>query len=163
MAWGQHAGRESMSEQPVQVQMRLERIYLKDASFESPNSPKVFAVQWHPEIKVDINTKATPLDGDRHEVVLKITVEASTAEEGTGFIVEVHQAGVFVVERANVDHLRHILGVTCPTTLFPYVRESIDSLVVKGGFPPLNIAPVNFEAVYAEAVKRAGEQPQVKH
>jgi len=59
--------------------------------------------------------------------------------------------------------LRHILGVTCPTTLFPYVRESIDSLVVKGGFPPLNIAPVNFEAVYAEAVKRAGEQPQVKH
>ena len=84
-----------MSEQPVPVQMRLERIYLKDASFESPNSPQVFAGgQWRPEIKVDLNTKSTALDGDRHEVVLRVIVEASLGEEGIGFIVEVHQAGV---------------------------------------------------------------------
>jgi preprotein translocase subunit SecB len=153
-----------MSEQSAPVQMHLERIYLKDASFESPNSPQVFTGKWQPEVKVDINTKASALEANRHEVVLKITVEASVEDVGIGFIAEVHQAGIFVIEGANVDQRRQVLGIMCPSTLFPYVRESIDSLVVKGGFPPLNIAPVNFEVVYAEAMKRsAAEQPQVKH
>jgi preprotein translocase subunit SecB len=143
--------------------MRLERIYLKDASFESPRSPQVFGEQWRPEIQVDLNTKASHIDEQRHEVVLRMTIEASTKEAGTGFIVEVQQAGVFVVEGANPDQLRHVLGVACPTTLFPYVRESVDSLVVKGGFPPLNVAPVNFEMVYAEAMKRAAKDSSVRH
>ena len=153
-----------MSEPPAgQVQLRLERIYLKDASFESPKSPQIFADRWRPEIKVDINTRASHVDGDRHEVILRLTVEATNGDAGVGFVVEVQQAGVFVIEGANDGQLRQVLGIACPTTLFPYVRESVDSLVVKGGFPPLNIAPVNFEVVYAEAMKQASAQPDVKH
>ena len=145
---------------PIQVQLRIERIYLKDASFESPRSPGIFASSWRPEIKVDLNTRATHIEGDRHEVVLRITVEASTGEEETGFIAEVQQAGLFVIEGAPGEHLRRVIGTACPATLFPYAREALDALVVKGGFPALSIAPVNFEAIYNEALRQASEPPQ---
>lgn len=156
----------------VQVQMRIERIYLKDASFESPGSPAVFTEQFRPQMQVDINTKVNSLGDNRHEVVLAATVTAKRDDQKTAYLIEVQQAGIFVIEGVVDAHLRQVLGVICPNTLFPYLRETLDSLVVKGGFPPLQLAPVNFDALYAQAVQQAEKQtekqtesstPEVKH
>ena len=148
-----------MSEpQAIEVQLSIERIYLKDASFESPGSPEVFNEPFRPEMKVDINTRVNRLGDDRHEVVLSITVSASREGEKTAYLTEVQQAGIFVIKGAEQNQLQPILGVHCPQTLFPYIREAIDGLVVKGGFPPVRLAPVNFEALYAEAVRQSRAQ-----
>ena len=143
-----------------QVQLRIEKVYLKDVSFESPKSPEVFTRQWQPSVSVDINTRATPLPEDRHEVVLSVTVRAQVDEDFLGFLVEVQQAGIFYIKNADPAQLSQIVGIACPTTLFPYVRESVDSLVVKGGFPPLQLAQVNFEALYVKALQERQQKSQ---
>ncbi|NKC00681.1 MAG: protein-export chaperone SecB [Pseudomonadales bacterium] len=142
----------------VQVQLRIERIYVKDASFESPGAPSIFTQQFKPEMKVDINTNVNSLGDDRHEVVLSATVNAMRSEENHAYIVEVQQAGIFVIEGAEGGTLRQVLGIACPNALFPYLRETLDTLVTKGGFPPLHLAPVNFEMLYSEAMRQAGAQ-----
>ena len=143
-----------------QVQLRIEKIYLKDASFESPNSPEVFTRQWQPNLSVDINTRSAPLPDDRHEVVLTITVRANVEEEYLGFLVEVQQAGIFFVKNADPSQLSQVVGISCPTTLFPYARETISNLVNRGTFPPLNLAPVNFDAIFAAYVQKRAQQAQ---
>ena len=148
---------------PVPVKLILERIFLKDASFESPSSPSIFEGAWKPDLKVDINTKASALSENRHEVVLRITIDATTEGEKTGFVVEIQQAGIFLIEGVSPDELRKVLGVACPTTLFPYLRESVDSLIVKGGFPAINLAPINFEMVFDEALKQSQQRSTVTH
>jgi len=141
---------------PGPVQLRIERLYLKDASFESPAAPGIFASQqWRPKNQVDINTTANRLDETRHEVVLTTTVTCQDDAGKTAYVAEVQYAGVFVIEGAAPTQLQQILGVACPHTLFPYVRENLDSLVTRGGFPPLHIAPVNFEALFAQAIAQA--------
>ncbi len=146
------------------LQLSLERMYLKDASFESPQSPRIFTEQWKPQMRLDINTRTENLDEQHAEVVLRATVEASQAgeteeaEERTAFICEVQYAGVFRVVGGDGDTRRRALGTACPNMLFPYVREAIDSLVVKGGFPALQLAPVNFEAVYAQALAQEAQR-----
>ena len=156
MAESESAGGEKVDS----VQLRLERIYLKDASFESPQSPAVFEAQWNPEMSVDINTRTQPLaaddaaaDGQRVEVVLTVTAQAKSDEQ-PAFIIEVQQAGVFVVSGANNDVLRRVLGTVCPNTLFPYVRETVDALATRGGFPALQLSPVNFDALYQAALEQ---------
>ena len=143
---------------PPQVTMRLERIYLKDASWESPKSPQVFSETWQPEIQADINTRFTRLEDSRFEVVLSVTLRSKVEGGKTAFIVEVQQAGLFVVEDAPDDILQRLLATICPTTLFPYAREAVDSLALKGGFPALNLSPVNFDALYAEALRKQEQQ-----
>ncbi len=144
----------------TQLKLQLERIYLKDASFESPQSPAVFAENWQPEMRLDINTSTNSLPKDRVEVVLRATVEAQHKTEGTvAFICEVQQAGVFLVEGDDVQAKRQALGTVCPNMLFPYVREVMDSMVVKGGFPALQLAPVNFDALFAQAMQQQ-EKPE---
>ena len=156
-----------MSEEaaPQQGQVRLERIYLKDSSFESPSAPEVFTEAWQPEVSVDINTRSNAVDDTRVEVVLTVTVRAKRASGKTGFIVEVQQAGLFVITGLDVPTKQQALGTVCPATLFPYLREAVDNLVVKGGFPALQLAPVNFEALFAQAVAehRAGTAEEPKH
>jgi preprotein translocase subunit SecB len=134
--------------------MRLERVYLKDASFESPGSPGVFSATWQPDISLEINTRSQKLGDERYEVVLTATVKAST-EDRVAFIAEVQQAALFQMRGLEQAVLHRTLGTVCPTTLFPYVREAVDSLVVRGGFPALQLAPMNFEAAYEEALKQA--------
>jgi preprotein translocase subunit SecB len=146
-----------MSEQPT-AQVRLERIYLKDASWESPKSPGIFAENWTPEVQADINTKSNRVEDTRFEVVLTIGLSAKLGEEATAFIVEVQQAGLFHIEGVEGETLRRVLGTLCPTTLYPYAREAVDNLTLKGGFPALHLAPVNFEALYAEAVRQQEQQ-----
>jgi len=140
-------------------QIRLERIYLKDASFESPQTPDVFANRSQPEFQLDINSRTTGLAEDRVEVVLAVTLRARSDQGKIVFIAEVQQAGVFQIAGFDAPTTQRILGTFCPGTLFPYVRETVDALVVRGGFPAVHLAPVNFDALFAEALRKQGATP----
>lgn len=139
-----------MSEQQQGPQFSIQRIFLKDMSFETPNSPEIFREEWKPQLKLDLDNKTTKLDDDNWEVVLTITLTAKVGEK-TAFLIEVQQAGIFLVKGFEEDQLKNMLGSYCPTTLFPYARETIDGLLVKGSFPPAMLAPINFEAMYRQA------------
>ena len=139
----------SDQEQPAGPQFALQRIYLKDSSFESPGSPGVFQGQWTPKINFDIKSKHEKLQDDFFEVILVLTVEAQV-DEKVAFIVEVHQAGLFAAKGFDANQLENMLATVCPTILFPYAREAIDSLVLKGSYPALALAPINFDAIYAQ-------------
>ncbi len=140
-----------------QPQFALQRIYLKDLSFESPNSPAVFQEQWKPQVGLDLNTQHTKLGEDQYEVVLSLTVTAKI-DDKVAYLVEIQQAGVFLIKGIEGQQLGHMLGAYCPNILFPYAREAIDGVVNKGSYPSLMLAPVNFDAIYAQALKRKQEE-----
>lgn len=136
----------------------LQRLYLKDASFESPNSPDSFrGTQWRPQITFDIKTRHAKLQDDLYEVILLLTVQAKQ-EENVAFLVEVQQGAVFTCTGLEEAQLEQVLATVCPNIMFPYARETVDSLVVKGSFPPLMLAPVNFEALYAQSKQQEAQQ-----
>jgi preprotein translocase subunit SecB len=142
----------------AQQQFAMQRIYTKDVSFESPATPEVFKKQWQPKVNVDLNTKSDKIDDHGNfDVVLTITITAKVDDE-TAFLVEVQQAGIFLITGFEGEDLRRILGTAAPNILFPYAREAIDALVVKGGFPPVMLAPVNFDALYQQALAQAQAQ-----
>ncbi|HGN0253535.1 TPA: protein-export chaperone SecB [Proteus mirabilis] len=137
-----------MSEQQNQeMTFQIQRIYTKDISFEAPNAPQVFQKEWQPEVKLDLDTSSNTLAENVYEVILRVTVTA-TMEEETAFLCEVQQAGIFTVEGIEGTQLAHCLGAYCPNVLFPYARECITNLVGRGTFPQLNLAPVNFDALF---------------
>ena len=138
---------------PLKTGLRIDRIYLRDLSFESPQAPRTFASEWRPQFTVELNTRANRLDDGRFEVVVMLNLEAKS-DESTLFMVELQQAGIFHIEAADEAERRKALGVACPDALFPYLRETVDTLLVKGTFPPFMLAPVNFDTLYAEAKKR---------
>lgn len=141
-------------------QFNIQRIYTKDISFESPNAPAIFTKEWKPEVKLDIDTTTNKLDGNLFEVVLSVTVTASLGEE-TGFLCEVEQAGIFAIgEDLPEANKAHLLGSFCPNTLFPYARETISNMVNRGTFPPLNLAPVNFDAIFAAYMQKRAQEAQ---
>ncbi|WP_111494512.1 MULTISPECIES: protein-export chaperone SecB [Marinobacter] len=140
-----------------QPQFALQRIYIKDLSFESPNSPTLFQEQWQPQVNLDLNTAHTQVSDTQYEVVLSMTVTAKVGEK-VAYIVEIQQAGVFMVKGIEGPQLGQMLGAYCPNILFPYARESIDNIVGKGSFPALMLAPVNFDAIYAQALKRQQDE-----
>lgn len=137
------------SEQPQGPQFALQRLYLKDSSFESPRSPQVFQGQWTPKVNFDIKTKSNKIQDELYEVVLVVTAEAQLDDQ-PAFLVEVHQAGIFACKDFDDDQVAQLLATVCPNILFPYARESIDSLVTKGSFPALMLSPINFDALYAQ-------------
>ncbi len=139
-------------------QFALQRIFIKDLSFEAPQGAAAFKQQWQPQVNLDLNTRNGQLDADNYEVVLTLTVTAKQGED-TAFLVEVQQGGVFLCKGLEGEQLHQVLGSLCPSILFPYARETIDSLVVKGSFPPLMIAPVNFEALYQQALVQQDKKP----
>ncbi|MBW4934343.1 protein-export chaperone SecB [Marinobacter sp. F4206] len=145
------------SENENQPQFALQRIYVKDLSFESPNSPLVFQEQWKPQVNMDLNTSHNKVSDNQYEVVLSLTVTAKVGEK-VAYIVEIQQAGVFLVQGIEGAQLGQMLGAYCPTILFPYAREAIDGIVGKGSFPALMLAPVNFDAIYAQALKRKQDE-----
>lgn len=152
---------EQNTQQPAQ-QFALQRIYIKDVSFETPQGFEIFRQPWKPRVNLDLNTRQNRIDEQNIEVVLTLSVTA-TQEDKTAFVVEVQQAGIFHVSGVPEQQLRQVLATVCPSILFPYAREAVDSLVVRGSFPPLMLAPVNFDALYLQAVKQAqekGQQPQ---
>lgn len=140
-----------------EIQFAIQRLYLKDVSFESPNSPTIFQKQWQPQVNLDLNTSNDKLSENQHEVVLSLTVTAKVDEQ-VAFIIEVQQAGVFFLQGLTDEQLGHTLGAYCPNVLFPYAREVIDALAVKGSYPALMLQPVNFDALYAQALEQQQQQ-----
>ncbi len=138
-------------------QFNIQRIYTKDISFESPNAPAIFTKEWKPEIKLDLDTKTAQLEENVFEVVLSVTVTATMGEE-TAFLCEVQQAGIFALGEMPDQNKAHMLGSYCPNVLFPYARETISNLVNRGTFPPLNLAPVNFDAIFAAYMQKRAQQ-----
>jgi preprotein translocase subunit SecB len=136
--------------QPTQGPMlTIEKIYVKDASIEIPHAPQIFLEAVQPQIDVQMNTVTGQLADGLFEAVLTITVTANAAER-TVFLVEAAQAGIFQIRGFSAEELQAILGIGCPTSIFPYARETISSLVNRAGFPPINLAPVSFEALYQQ-------------
>jgi len=138
------------------VQVSLQSVYLKDCSYESPNGPRLPNNQgWEPKFQLNMNTTAEELGVDVREVLLTITLEAKQGD-ATLYLVEVKQAGVFSIAGASIEDLKRLIGSFCPSVLFPYAREVISDLIVKGGFPNFLLPLVNFDALF----NQAAEAPQ---
>ncbi len=144
----------------------IQKIYLKDTSFESPEAPASFTFKnWSPQIDLNLNNANQKLNDTTFEATLTLTATVKN-EDKTAFLVEVHQAGIFTIQNVEDKDLAYLLSSQCMTILFPYAREVISDLVMKGGFPPLILNPVNFDALYAQHVqqqKDETEKDQVKH
>lgn len=149
----------SDEQQVGQGQFQLQRIYIKDVSFESPNAPEVFRQEWKPEVNLEVNSGAQQVDGDIYEVVMKVTVTVKNLQK-TAFIAEVQQAGLFLVKGFEGVQMQHLLKGVAPNTLFPYAREAIGDLVTRGTFPQFLLQPINFEAAFIENLRRQQEEQQ---
>lgn len=134
-------------------QFAIQRIYTKDISFETPNSPAIFTEKWEPQVNVDLNSSGTKLGESLFEVVLSLTVTAKLGEK-TAYLAEVQQAGIFSLEGFTEQDIGGMLHSFCPNILFPYAREVISDLVSKGSFPQLLLAPINFDALYAQHLQQ---------
>ena len=143
---------------PPARQVLLQRIYLKDASVEVPLAPQVFTRQWNPQVDVQVGTGTSALGNDMYQVMLTITVTAKLGED-TGFLVEIHQAGIFhITGFPGEADVQAILGGYCPGVIFPFAREAVADLVQRSGFPPILLQPLNFEALFLEHQQRGREQ-----
>ncbi len=145
-------------EKAAEKQLAISKIYVKDFSFESPQSPGIFRTgDWKPETNLNLRSVHNAIEGNAHEVVLTITVEAKEGDKSL-FLVELQQAGIFEIAGYQGDELGAILGSFCPNILFPYARESIASIIQKGGFPEFVLQPINFDALYLQAKKQQEQQ-----
>ena len=151
-----------MSESQQQVEFFIQKVYAKDISFEAPDTFKALQATWNPETNVELHTNANNLEESTYEVDLSITLTARN-EQQTAFIVEITQSGIFTINGLPENQLGHMLGSYCPNILFPYAREAITGLVARAGFPQLNLAPVNFDALYAQSVARQNEETATRH
>lgn len=140
-----------------QPEFIIQRVYVKDLSLETPHSPQAFQEEWQPELNLQFTMNTTDLGDDNHEVVLQITVTAKSKEK-TLFLVEVKQAGLFKLKGFTGEQNHQVMSITCPTILFPYAREAVSDLVGRAGFPPLYLAPVNFEALYAQQMQEKDDK-----
>nr|VFJ98706.1 MAG: preprotein translocase subunit SecB [Candidatus Kentron sp. H]VFJ99899.1 MAG: preprotein translocase subunit SecB [Candidatus Kentron sp. H]VFK03654.1 MAG: preprotein translocase subunit SecB [Candidatus Kentron sp. H] len=130
-------------------QFAIHRIYVKDISFEAPNSPSIFRSDWRPDVDVQLSTHGSGIETNLYEVEVRVTVTVKI-EDKTAFLVEVNQAAVFGIGGLPKDRLKYILSSFCPNILFPYARETISDLVTRGGFPQFLLSPVNFDAMHAK-------------
>ena len=143
---------------PAAPQFEIQRLFIKDISFEAPNTPHTFLEEWKPEVSLNLETKSNRIQDNVHEVILSITATVTTSKK-TAFLIEVHQAGVFMINGFPNDQLHQMLGSFCPNILFPYAREIVSDIVVRGGFPQLILAPVNFDALYTQHMEeQTGKQ-----
>ncbi len=148
-------------QQKSDKQISIQKIYVKDFSFESPNSPTVFtAGEWSPKTNLNLRSSHTQGDNDQSEVVLTITVEAKH-EDKTIFLIELHQAGLFQISGYEEEEFGVVVGSFCPNILFPYARESISAIISKGGFPEFLLQPINFDALYAQGQQQRETKPTV--
>lgn len=150
---------ENTEQTPVEFQ--IQRIYIKDVSFEAPNLPTIFHQEWKPQLGFELDTETVQVDEDLYEVALHMTVSTTLEDSGdTAFICEVKQAGVFTIKGLEGIQLQHALASQCPTILFPYARELISNLVNRGTFPALNLSPVNFDALFVDYLERQAAAKQ---
>ena len=143
------------------VTIALQRVYVKDSSFEAPNSPEIFTGEWAPTVQLNISTATKDLGNGAYEAVLSVTVDAKQGEK-SAFLIEVQQAGVFVLQGLEAGDLQRALMVFCPQQLYPFAREIVSDLSSKGGFPALQLQPVNFDALATQAMRQQQEAAQAQ-
>ncbi|MDG2116658.1 MAG: protein-export chaperone SecB [Porticoccaceae bacterium] len=140
--------------QSSEQKFAIQRVFLKDLSFETPQGAAAFNKQWQPKVNQDLSTKSAKIADDLFEVALRMTITVTDGEE-TIYLIEVEQAGLFNIAGFDDQQVTQVLNTTCPNMLFPYARETIDNTLTKGSFPPLMIPPINFDALFANAVQQA--------
>ncbi len=138
-------------------QFSIQKIYTKDMSFETPHSPKIFTEKWEPAVDFNMGSNVESLDNSLYEVALTLTITVKSTDK-TAYLVEVNQAGIFALSGFTDQEMGPMLGSFCPNILFPYAREVVSDLVAKGGFPQLLLAPVNFDALYAQHLQQSQQQ-----
>jgi preprotein translocase subunit SecB len=143
---------EEQANSAPQRQLILQKIYVKDLSFESPKAPMVFTTSVSPQTQLNVRSSAAQVAPDTEEVTLTITVQAKD-KDSTLFLAEVAQAGIFLIQGYTAEEKAFLLGSFCPNTLYPFAREAVADLVMRGGFPPLLLQPLNFDAIYAQALQ----------
>lgn len=148
---------ENAAAQEEQARFMIQKIYTKDISFETPNSPVIFREEWKPDLDLQLTTEYNKIDDTNHEVTLVVTVTAKLGDK-TAFLIEVKQSGIFSLVGYTQEEMGPLVGSYCPNTLFPFAREVISDLVAKGGFPQLILAPVNFDALYMNQLEQAKQQ-----
>lgn len=137
-----------------QPSFMIQKIYVKDVSYEAPHTPDVFKTEWKPDVKMDLNTDSKKLAEGIYEATMKVTI-TTKIKDTVAFLVEVIQAGIFTIKDFPQEQMGPMLGSFCPNILFPYIRETISNVVERGGFPPLYLAPINFDAVYQQQLENA--------
>jgi preprotein translocase subunit SecB len=142
----------------VEKQFAIQKIYTKDLSFETPNSPKIFTETWEPAVEFNLGTHVEPLENAFFEINLTITITVKN-KETVAYLVEVNQAGIFSLGGFSEQEMGPMVGSFCPNILFPYAREVVSDLIVRGGFPQLLLAPVNFDALYAQHLQQVQQAP----
>jgi preprotein translocase subunit SecB len=147
------AKKETQQQSEDPRQFAIQRLYIKDFSFELPGGADTFRHEWKPQMNIDIHTDTAPLEDDVYEVTLKLTVTVKSQDKHA-FVVEATQAGIFTIKEFPEDQLKHFLGSYCPSILYPYVREAITNMVTKASFPQLVLAPINFDALYAKHLEQ---------
>lgn len=148
-------------QQAAETQFMIQRIYVKDFSFETTNTPAIFQQRWEPELSLDLNTQHTLLEDNIYEVVLTVTATVKN-QNTTAFLVEIQQAGIFTIQGAIPQQLDHLLGSFCPSILYPYAREAITTEVIRGSFPQLVLAPINFDAMYMQQLEEKQKASEAK-
>lgn len=138
-------------------QITLQRIYVKDASFEAPNTPKIFRGDWKPNVTLNMTARHADVGDGVTEVVLELAVEAKQ-DDKVAYLVELQQAGLFVFKNLSPEERKQVLATFCPTQLYPYAREGVTNLITRGGFPQLHLQPVSFEAMMAQAEAERDEK-----
>jgi len=137
----------------------IQKIFVKDISFESPNTPNIFLEKdWQPDVNLNLQSSSRPIDETIFEVILSVTVTAKLNEETTAYLAEVQYAGIFTLSNFADEDKTYMLGSYCPNLLFPYIREAISDVVAKGGFPQLLLAPVNFDALLQQKLQQKEKQ-----
>jgi preprotein translocase subunit SecB len=144
-----------------QARFVIQKIYTKDISFETPNSPEIFRDEWKPQLDLQLGNEYAQIDDDNHEITLTVTVTAKVGDK-VAFLIEVKQAGIFTLTGYSDQEMGPLVGSYCPNTLFPFAREVISDVVLKGGFPQLVLAPVNFDALYMNQIEQAKNQATEK-
>jgi preprotein translocase subunit SecB len=142
---------------PNAPELTLQSVYVKDASFEAPSGPNIAAAEWNPQFGLNMNTNGTTLAENVHEVVLTVTLEAKLGDR-VAYLVEVKQAGMFLLRGYSLEDARRIIGAFCPGVLFPFARQAVSDLILRGGFPPFLLPPVNFDALFQQSVNQAVQQ-----
>ncbi|VFM98767.1 MAG: protein translocase subunit secB [Candidatus Kentron sp. G] len=140
-------------------QFAIHKIYVKDISFEAPNSPSIFRSDWKPDVDIQLFTDASHIEANVYEASVRVTVTVKI-EDKTAFLVEVSQAGIFDIGGLPEDRLKYMLGSFCPNILFPYARETISNLVTRGGFPQLLLSPANFDAMYIKHLQENRQETE---
>ena len=140
------------------VSFSIDKIYVKDLSLENPGAPQSFMTQQAPQVEIGLRTRGEQVEPDLYECVLTVTLTAKTGDK-TLFLVEASQAGLFTIKGVPADQLQPVIAIHCPTVLFPYARETLADAVGRAGFPPVHLAPINFEALYQQQLAQMQAAP----